>query len=90
MKSAIQAIVKGKVQGVWFRKYTRDKALELGIKGIVRNQPDGSVYVEAEGEPEALEKFIEWLHIGSPMARVDEVEIIPVTPKNYETFEIVY
>ena len=90
MKKAFQATVKGKVQGVWFRKYTRDKALELGIQGIVKNQPDGTVYVEAEGEPEKLELFKAWLHEGSPMSQVDEVEIREIPVKNYETFEIIY
>jgi acylphosphatase len=44
-----QITVSGKVQGVWFRKSTQDKARELGLRGFVRNQPDGSVYIEASG-----------------------------------------
>ena len=90
MKKAIQAHIYGKVQGVWFRKYTREKALELGITGFVRNEPDGRVYVEAEGDPEAIEKFIHWLHQGSPMAKVENVELRTMPPKNFETFEIIY
>ncbi|MCB0783112.1 MAG: acylphosphatase, partial [Flavobacteriales bacterium] len=44
-------VVRGRVQGVWYRKHTREKALELGLRGWVMNQPDGSVLVEAEGDP---------------------------------------
>jgi len=89
-KKAIRAHIYGKVQGVWFRKYTRDKALELGIKGKVRNEPDGSVYVEAEGDAGAIETFVEWLHEGSPMARVEKVTVEPMPWKNYRSFEIEY
>jgi len=90
MKKAMRATIRGKVQGVWFRKYTRDKALELGIKGFVKNQPDGTVYVEAEGDPDKLEKFKAWLYEGSPLSRVDEVEIEETEVKHYPTFEIIY
>ena len=85
---AIKAKVYGKVQGVWFRKYTKDKAEELGIRGFVRNEPDGTVYVEAEGDPQALAAFTAWLHEGSPLARVDSVETEPSEVKNYQTFTI--
>jgi len=85
---AFRARVYGKVQGVWFRKYTKDKAMEWGIKGFVRNEPDGSVYVEAEGDEDALEAFAKWLHQGSPLSRVDRVEIQPAEVKHYETFSI--
>ena len=52
-----QIIVTGKVQGVWFRDSTLKKAHELGVKGFVKNQPDGSVYIEAEGTPSAIKEF---------------------------------
>ena len=80
--------VKGRVQGVWFRKYTREAALSHGIKGFVENSDDGSVYVEAEGNPEAIEHFIEWLHHGSPMSRVEEVLKSEGRSKGFSTFEI--
>jgi len=69
--------VTGKVQGVWFRKYTKDKADELGLQGTVENQPDASVYIEVESScVERLKQFTEWLYQGSPLSKVDEVEII--------------
>ena len=69
--------ITGKVQGVWFRKYTMDKAQELGLKGYVMNLPDGSVYTEAESdEPEKLKAFVRWLHTGSPLSKVEKVEVL--------------
>jgi acylphosphatase len=60
------AIIKifGKVQGVGFRYYTHRKATELNITGFVQNRPDGSIYVEAEGEKENHDKFIQWCYEG--------------------------
>jgi acylphosphatase len=89
-RKAFQAKVYGKVQGVWFRKYTRDKAVELGLKGFVRNEADGTVYVEAEGEPEATEILKKWLYTGSPASKVEKVEIRDIEPAGYENFEITY
>ena len=66
--------VTGRVQGVWFRDSTRQKALELGVTGFVRNEADGSVYVEAEGEKDALEKLTKWCAVGPPAAEVEKVE----------------
>jgi len=61
------------VQGVWFRDSTRRKALEFGVTGFVRNEPDDSVYIEAEGEEDALKKFVEWCQVGPERAQVSEV-----------------
>jgi len=65
--------VRGKVQGVWFRKYTKERADEFGIKGFVRNELEDIVYIEAEGTRDSLNQFIEWLHEGSPLSKVAEV-----------------
>ena len=81
--------VTGKVQGVWFRKYTKDKAVEMGIKGFVQNKPDGSVYVEAEAEEQTIRNFLKWLETGSPLSDVDEV--IPMAQTKclgFKSFEI--
>ena len=86
--TAYQIHITGKVQGVWFRKYTQEKALQFGIKGCVRNQPDGSVYVEAEGEHAAMDDFVRWLHKGSPLSEVKDVQIQSVEPAGYTGFEI--
>ena len=65
--------VTGRVQGVAFRAYTRQKALQLGLTGYARNLHDGSVEVLALGLPQALAELERWLHQGSPAARVDGV-----------------
>jgi acylphosphatase len=70
----LRAKIHGIVQGVNFRYYTRLKAQELGIKGWVRNNPDGTVEVDAEGEKEALSRLLEFLHRGPPSAVVTKVE----------------
>jgi acylphosphatase len=74
MKKAVILNVYGKVQGVGFRFYTHKKANELGIKGHVRNRPDGSVYIEAAGEAEMLEMFINWCETGPTWAHVSKLE----------------
>lgn len=72
MKAA-RFIVRGKVQGVWFRAATREQAIKLGLRGEARNLSDGSVRVLACGDDEALAGLQAWLAIGPPMAQVSEL-----------------
>jgi acylphosphatase len=72
-KQRVHLKIMGRVQGVSFRWYTRDKAEELGISGWVRNMPDGSVELVAEAGKELLNEFVEWCKSGPSLARVDEV-----------------
>lgn len=65
----------GKVQGVGFRFYTSRKADELNISGWITNRIDGSVEIDAQGEDENIDKFIEWTKSGPSHARVDEINI---------------
>jgi acylphosphatase len=67
--------VSGRVQGVYYRGTAATRARELGIRGYARNLPDGRVEVLACGEPQALERFIEWLWVGSTASRVTGVEV---------------
>ena len=67
--------IQGRVQGVWFRKYTRDEAVKLGLSGFVRNEPDGSVYAEVSGPSEMVDRFVSWCHQGSPMSHVEWVDV---------------
>lgn len=71
----IKARVYGKVQGVFYRVTTQEQATALGLKGFVMNMPDGSVYFEAAGPNEKVEKLISWCYIGPPHATVLEVEL---------------
>ncbi len=84
----LNIFIEGRVQGVWFRASTQRKARELGVKGIVKNLPDGRVYVEAEGSEEQLHAFIEWCQQGPELARVDKVEITEDGLKNFSDFQI--
>ena len=80
--------VEGSVQGVWFRDSTRKMANELGIKGFVRNEPDGTVYIEAEGTEENLNQLVEWCHLGSEQSNVTGVEIAEGEIRNYNDFKM--
>jgi acylphosphatase len=75
MKKAIALHIKGKVQGVGFRYYTKQIAKELNIAGFVKNQHDGSVYIEALGEDWEIDQFIESCKQGPAWARVDDIII---------------
>jgi acylphosphatase len=78
--------VSGKVQGVLFRASTKAAADERAIKGFVRNERDGSVYIEAEGEETSMEDFIAWCRQGPRMARVDNLDITKGEPKGFTGF----
>lgn len=70
----LQAIVHGRVQGVSFRYYTQLEAQRLGVTGWVRNDPEGTVTVVAEGPEPALERLLQFLRHGPPAARVSHVD----------------
>ncbi len=71
----LEAIVSGRVQGVGFRAFVEVEALLLGLKGYVKNLPDGSVEVVSEGDEEKLEKLLAKLEHGNPLARVHEIRL---------------
>jgi acylphosphatase len=71
--ASLQAIVHGRVQGVFFRAYVEELAERLNLTGYVRNGAGGVVEVTAEGEKTKLERLVEYLKIGPPAARVIEV-----------------
>ena len=78
----------GQVQEIGFRRVSAQTARELGIAGFVRNEPDGSVYLAAEGEAENLEKFLAFCRGGYPPARVDDLRVLEGRLKNYLGFVI--
>lgn len=71
----VRAIIAGRVQGVWFRASTLEKALEYGVNGTVRNLVDGRVELVADGEDERVDLLLHWAGNGPPMAAVDRVEL---------------
>jgi acylphosphatase len=83
-QSARRALVRGRVQGVWFRASTAERAAALGLRGRAENLADGSVLVHAAGTPEALAALVAWLHEGPPMARVDSVDVEDIDPAGRE------
>jgi acylphosphatase len=88
MKLAQKIVVKGRVQGVFFRKYTQQKAIELGVTGYVLNQKDASVLIWAEGSKEQLAALVKWCWHGSPLSSVKEVLPILVEPESFQSFDI--
>lgn len=91
MDKRIQIVVKGRVQGVFFRDFTRRKAIGLGLKGTVRNRSDGAVEVLAQGEQNKLLELEKWCWEGSPHSQVTEVirKELPDT-LTYPDFRVVY
>ena len=77
MKNASEArvVVSGKVQGVFFRASTRDAAVRHGIRGFVRNLPDGRVEAVLQGDRGAVEKVVAFMREGPPGARVEEADV---------------
>ena len=80
--------VIGRVQGVSFRASTKTKADELNIKGLVRNETDGSVFIEAEGETEVMTRFIAWCKEGPPRAVVQHVDVRETDVTGFTEFTV--
>ncbi len=83
-------IVKGRVQGVGYRYYATKIAAELGIKGFVKNMPDGSVYIEAEGNHENLIKFLNKCRKGPSWAYVEKLTYHEAPLSNFHGFSVKY
>ncbi len=75
----ISLLIKGKVQGVFYRKSAAEKATEIGLTGFVKNLPDGNVYTEAQGTQERLNEFEQWCRRGPQHAVVESVETTPLS-----------
>ena len=80
--------ITGKVQGVFFRDTARHAATELGLSGFARNEPDGSVYIEVEGEERDLNQFLKWCPQGSELSEVESVKHSEHEPAGHQGFEI--
>ena len=81
--------ITGRVQGVFYRKSTQETAVELGLKGWVRNEADGTVKVEVEGSEDQLKEFVDWCKEGPPAAKVENVDIEESALKGYRSFEVI-
>lgn len=89
MQKTISILVSGKVQGVFFRKHTKEKAVGLGITGMVTNLPDGRVKIIATGTEHQLTELLDWCKAGPPRAIVSAVEIHELAIEHFHGFTIV-
>ncbi|MEJ5365193.1 MAG: acylphosphatase [Desulfosoma sp.] len=74
-KKRVHVWISGRVQGVFYRAYTQDAARSQGVTGWVRNLPDGRVEAVFEGDARAVDAMVQWCHRGSPLSRVDRVDV---------------
>jgi acylphosphatase len=84
----VHVIVRGQVQGVFFRAEARDRAASLGLGGWVRNNPDGTVEAVFEGEDERVESILEWCRRGPALAQVEDVEVSWEQPRGEAGFTV--
>jgi len=85
---AVHIVVRGRVQGVWYRNSAKARASELKLAGWVRNCPDGTVEIHAQGNRENLDRFIEWCKQGPPTAEVTGLDTTPASVEGMETFQV--
>jgi acylphosphatase len=85
----IELIIKGRVQGVFYRQSSMEKAKELGIKGHARNLPDGDVSIIASGTEHALKELTDWCKKGPPKASVLAVEVREIPFQEFDEFRII-
>lgn len=87
---ALSCFFSGQVQGVYFRVQVRDRAMQLGLCGWVRNLPDGRVQAHIEGDPRVIQKLLVWSRTALRSGRVDDIELETVEPTGFDTFSIRY
>ena len=83
-----RVVVRGQVQGVFFRETTKRRALAAGVSGWVRNRPDGTVEAVLEGEPEDVRRLVAFIQDGPRGARVDWVDVEAEEPEGLTGFEV--
>jgi len=83
-----RAVIRGRVQGVWYRDTARREAARLGVAGSAVNAPDGTVVLEVEGLPEAVEAFLAWAAEGPGRARVDSIDVEDLAPTGQPGFTV--
>ena len=88
MLQTISILVSGRVQGVFYRQGTREKASELGITGYVKNLADGSVYILATGTKEQLDAFTAWCRLGPARASVNGIQTATEELQLLENFSV--
>jgi len=90
MIKSFRVKITGKVQNVGFRYFAVKEAQNEGVRGFVRNEPDGSVYVEVEGEEEAVNRFLMSMNQGPSWGRVDRFTVTEQPVRNFKGFTVKY
>ncbi|RMD88277.1 MAG: acylphosphatase [Alphaproteobacteria bacterium] len=85
---AVHLTIRGRVQGVFYRSWTREQAARLGLRGWVRNRRDGTVEAVIAGPADAVERMITLCHEGPPHAHVEAVEVAPAFVPDSPTFDV--
>lgn len=88
MKRHLNITLSGKVQHIGFRFMTMQAAYKYGVFGFTRNKSNGSIYIEAEGEDENLQKFLDWCKVGPVGAEVNEIDTVEGELKDFTSFDI--
>jgi acylphosphatase len=83
-----RVVVRGHVQGVFFRETTRRRAQAAGVAGWVRNRPDGAVEAVFEGEQEAVDRLVAFCRAGPRGAEVDRVDVVAEEPERLDGFQV--
>ena len=84
----VRVVVSGRVQGVWFRQSTHERATAAGVAGWVRNRPDGTVEAELEGPRPAVDEVLSWMAEGPPLAEVAGLEVTDLEPAGADAFAV--
>ena len=86
----LDLVIEVRVQGVGYRYYAKMEAESLGIRGSVQNLSDGSVFVTAQGEKEAMDNFVRWCDKGPPGATVRKIEKVQGKTEEFREFSVLY
>jgi len=84
----VEIYIMGRVQGVGFRYHTLEIAKEFNIKGFVRNMADGSVYIQASGTKDEVDRFVAWCNYGPRLALVESVKVFETDDKHFADFSV--
>ena len=87
-RTRVHVVVTGRVQGVWYRDSCRKRARTEQVAGWVRNRADGAVEAEFEGPPDAVDRIVAWCHEGPRRARVERVDVEPLSPTGETLFRV--
>jgi acylphosphatase len=87
-RRAVDVVITGRVQGVFFRAWAQEQAARLGVAGWVSNEPDGSVAGHFEGAPADVESLLEWCRSGPEYARVEHMRVTETEPGGVHGFDV--